>query len=507
VPVLAVLVEAGMIGALAVALWVHRPPRPIAWCSLAGGLILILAGNSVWYPSLTGALPALPFPSFADGLFIFGYLGYVGGLLLIARRGATSRRWGTFIDALIVTAGIAVLYWDFLIEPDLRADGSSGLTLIVALSYPALDLLLLGAGVWLALSRRRRPPAFWLLLGAVAVQLANDTAFGLMTLRGASLDKALFMSAYPLSFALLGAAFLHPSMRWLMHNESSTTRESSLPRMTLIGASALIAPLALIVHVHPGGLDLVVIGSIAVGLFVLVLFRLGGVIAQLNRAEAARRYALAGTLKAVEEQRREVAADLHDGPIQGLPAYAYVLERACLRLRREFGETAAGLVSDLRGGLSDQIEEVRQLMTTLRPAALDERGLEAALRDFGEALFSGTPLSFAVDVDGVDEVPPELQTTLFRIAQEALRNVVRHAGASEAGISLESGDDLIVLAVEDDGRGFDPQEVATRIESNGHFGLTAMNAHAEMAGGTIEIDSRAGHTSIRAAIPRERVPS
>jgi signal transduction histidine kinase len=492
-----------MIGALIIALVEQRPKRPFPWLVLGGGLFTILVANAVWYPSLTGATAALPFPSFADALFIAGYLGYLGGVLLLARQGNDSRRRESVLDTLIVTGGFAVMYWQFLIEPELHGSTSPILTLSVALAYPVLDLLLLGGGIWLMVSRRERPPALWLLLSAVAVLLGNDTAFGLMTLKGLSLDNSLFLSVYPLSFVLLGAAFLHPSMRSFMIGGSTSSRDASVPRLAMVGAASLVAPVTLLGSGETATLHFRVMAVLAICLSVLVLIRLGGVIRRLHRVEVERRYALAGTLRAVETERTKIASDIHDGPIQSLTALGYVLDRACLRLRRECGETSAELIGRLRGGFSEEIENLRQLMTRLRPAALDERGIESALRDFADALFQGTSTACSMQIDETKTVPSELQTTLFRISQEALRNVARHADASQARVSLRNRDDLIVLHVEDNGRGFDPVKAAARVEDMRSYGLTAMNAKVEMAGGTFRVDSGHGFTVVEARIPME----
>ena len=204
---------------------------------------------------------------------------------------------------------------------------------------------------------------------------------------------------------------------------------------------------------------------------------------------------------AQEEERRRVAADIHDDTIQTMVALGLRIELA----RRK--ATDPMLVAELDRSLETARAAtlgLRQLLFQLHPAILDRDGLQAALRGEVErvretATSGGEPV---VELVGsLEEEPPlEPRTTLFRIAQEALTNARRHAGASRIRIELASADGGVRLSIVDDGRGMDP-EIARRPRP-GHLGLVSMRERAELAGGTFSVTSAPGEgTSVEVWIP------
>ena len=148
-------------------------------------------------------------------------------------------------------------------------------------------------------------------------------------------------------------------------------------------------------------------------------------------------------------------------------------------------------------------EFIRGVMADLRPPVLDDYGLLAALRWYGAQFASRTGVEFALHGQTLSPRPPALvETALFRIAQEALTNVGRHAHATHVVVKLEATDTLVRLAVVDDGVGFDPATVQVRASGRG-WGLLSMTERAEAAGGHAWVESRHGEgTRVVVEVPR-----
>ncbi|HEY3264501.1 MAG TPA: PAS domain-containing protein [Actinomycetota bacterium] len=215
----------------------------------------------------------------------------------------------------------------------------------------------------------------------------------------------------------------------------------------------------------------------------------------------ARRKLLDQTVRAGEEERRRLAAELHDGPVQRLARLGYVLERASLQLEREDLGAAGELVDRAKEGLRTEVQSLRTMMTELRPPVLDQIGLASALRDHAAQVEQASSVQCSV-VDAVDvRIDPSLETVLYRVAQEALANVVRHAHARNATVSLRIEDGSVVLEVRDDGLGFEAEGPGW-LGSGEHVGLGIMRERVEMAGGRWLLQSMVGSgTTVRATIP------
>jgi signal transduction histidine kinase len=227
--------------------------------------------------------------------------------------------------------------------------------------------------------------------------------------------------------------------------------------------------------------------------------------AQLGEQANERRRLLDTVLRTSEEERRLLAAELHDGPIQRLAGLGYRLERARNRLERGNAEGAAPLLAELQEGLSEETRRLREMMAELRPPVLDQRGLESALRDHAAAFQRSWGVGCTVRSSLDQRLDPDVETVLYRVAQEALTNVAKHAHADQAWVSLRARNGSVILEVGDDGIGFDPV-YASNNGSRDHLGLTAMRERVEMAGGTWEIQSRPGDgTRVVAEFPRDRV--
>jgi signal transduction histidine kinase len=231
--------------------------------------------------------------------------------------------------------------------------------------------------------------------------------------------------------------------------------------------------------------------------------RLADSLDQLHQTNEERRLLLGSVVHAREDEGKRIAAELHDGPVQRLTQLDYMAERAQLRLEAGGLEGARGLLGEVQDGLREEIKGLRRMMTELRPPALDERGLSAAFHDHVEGVErrSGVRCTVRAGIGG--RLRPAVEAALYRVMQEALMNVVKHAEATEAAVSLDCLDGRVVLRVSDDGRGFDPVQVL-RSMGRDHFGLIAIRERVLMEGGECDVRSRpGGGTEIRVSFPDE----
>lgn len=201
---------------------------------------------------------------------------------------------------------------------------------------------------------------------------------------------------------------------------------------------------------------------------------------------------------AVVEERNRLARDLHDSVTQSLFSMNLTIEATRLLLDRDTAAAALQL-AQLRERTRQTLAEMRDLIHSLRPAELSEQGLVVALRRWGERVRHEHLLPVEVRVEGLTPVRlTELQEReLFRIAQEALNNAIKHAAATRVTIRLYSSPDEVALLIEDDGKGFDPT-VPPRSDA---FGMRGMYERAALIGGTLTVDSDpAGGTRVLVTI-------
>jgi signal transduction histidine kinase len=209
--------------------------------------------------------------------------------------------------------------------------------------------------------------------------------------------------------------------------------------------------------------------------------------------ENARLYERSRELSIVEERNR-LARELHDSVSQKLFGLVLSAESAATLLDRD-GEDARAELERLRDLAQEAMDELRSLVFELRPPNLESEGLAAALRKHVDVLRRVYRREIGVEVTGRPARAPELEREVFRIAQEALQNALRHADATRLEVDLVAVDGRLRLTVRDDGVGFDPQ--ASGIRSR-RLGLTSMEERAEAIGGTLAIESRVGEgTTVR----------
>jgi signal transduction histidine kinase len=201
-----------------------------------------------------------------------------------------------------------------------------------------------------------------------------------------------------------------------------------------------------------------------------------------------RRQLLDRTVRVAEGERARIAANLHDGPIQRLAALGLVLDRCTLRLDRDDGDGAMDLVKRARRELSQEIHNLREMMSELRPPILDEGGLDAALRDQLSGWSATTGVESRFEVAPHDPLPPDSETVVYRVVQEALTNVTKHARASLVTVAMSQSGQGLRVVVWDNGKGFNPRSQHEMLR-HGHFGLVVMRERVELASGRFEVKS------------------
>jgi len=207
------------------------------------------------------------------------------------------------------------------------------------------------------------------------------------------------------------------------------------------------------------------------------------------------------TNSAIEQERNRIARDLHDGPVQGVSAASLSLEAALLMVKAGDIERGLDILAKIRQELAEEADSLRRLMAGLRPPVLEERGLLPALREsllrFGadqgiETVFSGTVTR---------PIPEDLETLAFRVVQESLTNIGKHADASRVTVHVESDQSQLRIEIEDDGAGFETGEVRDHLRA-GRVGLASMRERVELASGTFAVRSTPGRgTAVMATIP------
>lgn len=214
----------------------------------------------------------------------------------------------------------------------------------------------------------------------------------------------------------------------------------------------------------------------------------------LAQRYAERLQALSHRLVEVQEKERHwLAAELHDQVGQNLTALGINLNIIKGQLSPESHAQVGTRLDDSLKLIGATFESIWNLMAELRPAVLNDYGLAAALRWYGEQFAKRTGVKTAVvDQEPVPRLAPVVENTLFRIAQEALTNVGKYAGASQVMMTLETGPDSIRLIIADNGCGFDPIAFT---ECQGHqgWGLVIMRERAEAVGGQLRVDSGTGN--------------
>ncbi len=218
---------------------------------------------------------------------------------------------------------------------------------------------------------------------------------------------------------------------------------------------------------------------------------------RLRDREQWRGQLLRKVISAQEDERRRIARELHDDTCQALAALSVGVETALPGLPP--GEAYNRLV-DLKRVVVGALDELHRIIMDLRPSVLDDLGLSSAVQWYAEHRLAASGISVRCEFSGIERrFAPEVETAIFRVVQEAVSNITRHAHAETVLIQCAVRDGLLTIDVEDDGEGFDPQALKPTHDSSAGLGLLGMRERVELLGGSMLIDSAPGqgvHVSV-----------
>lgn len=226
---------------------------------------------------------------------------------------------------------------------------------------------------------------------------------------------------------------------------------------------------------------------------------------RLKRARERYKLLLQHALTAQEDERKRVARELHDETSQAITSLTLRLQ-AIIQTAEIQGIGDAQFVESLKSAHTNAVHagnEVVKLMKELRPTLLDALGLPVAIQRYARDVLQTKGIDVSVDCSGVEtRLPPEIEVTLFRIAQGAIGNILEHSGAKQAAIKLDCTDTECHLSIIDDGRGFDVSKI-TQVNSQGRgAGLFTMKERVKLVSGVCHIDSQPNQgTSVNVTVP------
>ena len=229
----------------------------------------------------------------------------------------------------------------------------------------------------------------------------------------------------------------------------------------------------------------------AIGLIVLIQAPLvWSLTRRLERGNEEREALLGNAIAASARERRRVASYLHDGPVQEIAGLAFALAPLADASAARGASVEANALRGTIERLRRTVRDLRALLVELHPPHLAAAGLEAAIADLVSPLQAGG-VAVSVAIDGTHGLDREKQALVYRVAQEAVRNVIAYADAGSLHIELTLDDGGVRLVVRDDGRGFDPELRKQRL-AEGHVGLSLVEELARESGGRLEISSSEG---------------
>ena len=251
-----------------------------------------------------------------------------------------------------------------------------------------------------------------------------------------------------------------------------------------------------------GSVDSALLASVAQQIAVAVenakLYR------ELQQKEALRGELLRKVISAQEEERKRIARELHDETSQALAALVLALETASVAPARDVDEMKER-ISSIKPRAVRMLEEVRKLTLDLRPTILDDLGLIPAIRWYAENRLKPLGVKVQLETSGIDRrLPPQMETALFRVVQEAVSNIAKHAEAENVVISLNITSTTAVIEVEDDGKGFDLAALSRQVDKGQGLGLMGMQERVALFSGMMTVETAPGAgTQLRIEVPLE----
>ncbi|GAA0691000.1 hypothetical protein GCM10010193_51740 [Kitasatospora atroaurantiaca] len=462
------------VAAILVGTFRNRPSYPLPWFLLAAANLSFTAGE-VSEVVLTQLLhQENPFPSIADVFYLTTYPLYAIGLLLFIRRRSAGRDRGSLIDALTFTAGLALLSWIYIVLPYAHIVELTWVQKAFAIAYPLGDILVLAMLLRLLAPHGRKSWSLRLLTVGTLGMLISDVAFGLIQLHGSwriGTPVDLGWAAY---YTAWGVAALHPSMVTMTKPVPSPRTDVARGRIGLLTFASLIAPTVLLLDAIRGDTSNAgVVGAFSALLFLLVLWRLSGVVTAHRQTVARERVlrvaisslAAATSVEEVTAAIRTAGSELPPPNPERQVVLGLSDEAGGLNLRPA-GGVPAGLASHrVPGAVHDLIVSRR---THERPTAALGEDLAAALPGSGHALLcpmalqdrpSGDPLIGVLIVGGGEEELAALTATAEALASQAAlaleritlsQEVTRRKSEAYFRTLVQNASDVILILDDDD---------------------------------------------------------
>ncbi len=417
----------------------HRPARPAAWYLLAAVEACFITGDTV-YTVLTEVWHQdNPFPSLADAFYLALYPLWAAAVLLFIRGRSPRRDRASLLDALIITTGLGLLSWLYLVLPNFQADGLTLLQRMVSVAYPLLDVLVLSMIARLvAGGGLRLRTVQWLVLGAVGL-LVSDVVYGLQQLNGSWTLGGPTDAGWALFYVAYGTAALHPSSARVSEPVPQRSVNVGAARMAVLLSVSLIAPVVLFVEATSHGtVHGVTIALFSAALYLLVLGRLASIVADHRQSVQRERVLRTSGESLVAAQD---AAEVHAA---ALAATSTLISKGAAAATALFVAQAGNLALVACSGAADDFADDADLWDEARPGGY--------LAEHGR--LSVSPLPYDGDVRGILVVRNALPLNPHE--HGALSTL-----ASQVALALES----VTLA-----------ETARKRQSEAHFRALIQNA-------------------------------
>jgi diguanylate cyclase (GGDEF)-like protein len=279
------LVGLSAVAAVLFGVWRHRPARTIPWLFIAASQLLFVTGDALWTLLALGG--EVPFPSVADVAYLLGYPALVIAFSMAIRLRVRGGDQSGLLDGLILSAAAGLLGWVALVRPVLGLSDEP-LSLLVSVAYPLGDVLVIGVAIGLLATPGARTPSFLLLITSLGLLFVADTAYALQVASETYVEGGALDTLWLLSYAAIGTAALHASMRDVAAPHPVPVAWLSPVRLAFLAVAMLTGPaLVLVVNAQwESDVPILAVGSAL--LSVLVLVRLAGVVRALARDNAAR---------------------------------------------------------------------------------------------------------------------------------------------------------------------------------------------------------------------------
>jgi diguanylate cyclase (GGDEF)-like protein/PAS domain S-box-containing protein len=455
----------GLYGILALiaGIRIYRPRARMAWWLLLLGVFLFWVGDVYTYSIRILFNVNVPFPSWGDAVYLTMYPVLMAGIMLLVRRRNQRADGPGAVDAVIMTLGLALVSGVLLIAPYVHDGTLSLLPKLVSIGYPMGDIILLGAGIRLAVDGGKRRPAFYLLIAGILSMLVTDDVYGLLTLHNVYNHQLWLDAGWIFFYLFWGAAALHPSMQELSDVETDRQPRLTPLRLVLLTGATLVAPALEIMKVIPTrNWDLLFIIGASALLFSLVVARMTGLVREREKSVGRERaLSAAGGLLVAASGPRDImiatlqaVADFGNADVEARVCVISDDEVRALSLDEDralidwavCGETAALLRVGSDEGISILPAWAGE---QLRVGAGNERILQLELRG-GGGPNPALRLIVASDVAETEETRYALRTLAHQVSlalssSELAAEVHRRASEARFSTLVQNSSDLITV--------------------------------------------------------------